>query len=173
MLSIIYDKGNLERIDNITEHAISLFKFPRNINISHYQNFEVRGEAFFESLNKMRVENEKPLWANPRNITAGTLKTLDIDFIDLVKERQLDFYAYSFYSQTNSPSTQEEALKLISTLDFSTAPTYKVCHNVSEIMDYIHYWQKHKDIIPVGIDGIVIKVNDLQQQQITSLGDCL
>ena len=179
-LSIIYEKGSLKRIvtrgdgekgDNITNHASSLLKLPRNINIPHYKNFEIRGEAcmshaVFESLNKIRIENGEPLWANPRNITSGTLKALDTN---LVKERQLDFYAYSFYSQTNSPATQEGALKLLYALGFSITPTYKVCHNVSDIMDYIHYWKEYKNIIPFGIDGIVIKINNLQQQQIIGI----
>ncbi|ROT46903.1 NAD-dependent DNA ligase LigA [Candidatus Cardinium hertigii] len=178
-LSIVYEQGKLVRVvtrgdgekgDDITRNAIKCLPFPKTIEDFSYQSFEVRGEAcmpkaVFEALNNVRKEQGEALWANPRNITAGTLKTLDID---LVKGRSLAFYGYSFYSQAHPCATQQEGLALLSKLGFATAPFYKLCSNTTEIMAYIHYWGQHKDELPFGIDGIVIKVNDLTQQ--TAIG---
>ncbi|MBX9890000.1 MAG: NAD-dependent DNA ligase LigA [Amoebophilaceae bacterium] len=173
-LSLVYEQGKLQRIvtrgdgeqgDNITKNGNLLFNFPEKIPA--YPYVEIRGEAFmshqtFDRLNKLRIENNDLLWANPRNITAGTLKALAIADI---KERKLDFYAYSLHSQPHPCQTQEASLQLLTDLGFSIAPTYKVCHDATAIIDYIHYWADHKEQLPVGIDGIVIKVNHLAQQE--------
>ncbi|WP_339044715.1 NAD-dependent DNA ligase LigA [Cardinium endosymbiont of Tipula unca] len=175
-LSIIYEKGSLVRVvtrgdgakgDEVTQNAKKLFKIPSIINNNSCQSFEVRGEAFmpkeiFEASNRERAKQGQELWANPRNITTGTLKALDEN---LLKERQLAFYAYGFYSPSTPCHTQQEALALLAELGFSIAPTYKVCYNVTELMDYIHSWGKRKNELPVDIDGMVIKVNSFQQQQ--------
>ncbi|TDG94779.1 NAD-dependent DNA ligase LigA [Cardinium endosymbiont of Culicoides punctatus] len=175
-LSMIYEHNSLVRVatrgdgekgDDITQNAKTLFKIPDVITDSQYTSFEVRGEAFmtkefFETSNQERAKQGQELWANPRNITAGTLKTLDLN---LLKEREIIFYAYSFYSQSIPCYTQQEALELLVKLGFSIAPTYKICHDITEIMDYIHSWSKRKNTLLVDIDGIVIKVNAFQQQQ--------
>lgn len=179
-LSIVYDNGNLVRVvtrgdgekgNDITRNAVQCLKLLEKIEDAPCGSFEVRGEAFmsksiFTTLNSTRKKQDAALWANPRNITAGTLKTLDLD---LVKDRQLEFYGYSFYSQTYPCYTQQEALALLSRLGFAIAPTYKVCYDVREIMEYIHYWEQHKNDLPFGIDGIVIKVNQLHQQDVIGI----
>ncbi|WP_342265561.1 NAD-dependent DNA ligase LigA [Cardinium endosymbiont of Philonthus spinipes] len=179
-LSLLYEKGNLVRVvtrgdgqkgDDITGHAIQCLHLPQKIQGAPSASFEVRGEAFmpkavFQALNNKRKAEGAPLWANPRNITAGTLKALDID---LVKDRQLAFYGYSFYATSYHCPTQEAALVLLDSLGFATPPTYKVCHNVMDIMAYIHYWAQHKKDLPVEMDGIVIKVNNLHQQHIIGM----
>lgn len=175
-VSVIYEKGYLVRVvtrgdgekgDEVTQNAKNLFKLPSTIANSSYQSFEIRGEVFmpkeiFEVSNRERAKKGQELWANPRNITTGTLKALDES---LIKERQLAFYAYGFYSPSAPCHTQQEALELLAKLGFSIAPTYKVCHSITEIMSYIHSWGQRKNELSVDIDGIVIKVNSLQQQQ--------
>ncbi|MDN5246971.1 MAG: NAD-dependent DNA ligase LigA [Candidatus Cardinium sp.] len=177
-LSILYEAGQLVRVvtrgdgqkgDDVTHHVGQCLPLPQAIQDAPCAEFEVRGEAFmpkavFKTLNAKRKAQGEPLWANPRNITAGTLKTLDVD---LVKERQLAFHGYSFYASSYDCLTQESALMLLDRLGFST--TYKLCHNVKEIMAYIHYWAKHKKELPVDVDGIVIKVNNLHQQRLIGM----
>ncbi len=176
-LSILYEKGDLIRVvtrgdgekgDDVTQNVTQSLHLPQKIQDPPCPSFEVRGEAFmsklvFNALNAERHSKGEPLWANPRNITAGTLKALDED---LVKDRQLAFYGYSFYGSSYSCATQEAALVLLDKLGFSVAPSYKVCCNVMEIMEYIHYWSEYKKDLPVDVDGIVIKVNNLHQQNI-------
>ncbi|CCM10576.1 DNA ligase [Cardinium endosymbiont cEper1 of Encarsia pergandiella] len=174
-LSILYEKGRLVRVvtrgdgekgDDVTRHVAQCLPLPQNIQNPPCDAFEVRGEAFmskavFKALNSARKAKGEPLWANPRNITAGTLKALDVEG---VKARQLAFYGYGFYGPSYTCPTQQAALALLSALGFSVPPTYKVCHNSVEIMAYIRYCAQYKKDLPVEVDGVVIKVNKLAQQ---------
>ncbi|WP_419241579.1 NAD-dependent DNA ligase LigA [Cardinium endosymbiont of Nabis limbatus] len=175
-LSLLYEQGHLVRVvtrgdgqkgDDITAHATQCLDLPQKIQSAPSASFEVRGEAFmpkavFLALNSGRSAKGAPLWANPRNLTAGTLKALDLA---LVKDRQLAFYGYSFYDASYNCPTQEAALVLLGRMGFSIPSTYKVCDDVRAIMDYIHYWAQHKKDLPVDVDGIVVKVNNLHQQR--------
>ncbi|MGI2299420.1 NAD-dependent DNA ligase LigA [Candidatus Cardinium hertigii] len=174
-LSILYEKGRLVRVvtrgdgekgDDVTRHVAQCLPLPQNIQGAPCDAFEVRGEAFmskavFKALNSARKAKGEPLWANPRNITAGTLKALDVAG---VKDRQLAFYGYGFYGPSYTCPTQQAALVLLAALGFSVPPTYKVCHNGMEIMEYVDYCAWHKKNLPVEVDGVVIKVNKLDQQ---------
>lgn len=175
-LSILYLKGRLVRVvtrgdgekgDDVTDNVRRCLTLPETIQNVPSDSFEVRGEAFmtkalFNQLNAMRDQRGAPLWANPRNLAAGTLKALDPD---LVKHRSLAFYAYSLHGLSSFCLTQEDALGLLAKWGLPVAPTYKVCYNVNQIMEYIHYWSNHKKELTVDVDGIVIKVNQLQQQE--------
>ncbi|TSJ81229.1 MAG: NAD-dependent DNA ligase LigA [Candidatus Cardinium sp.] len=179
-LSILYEHGHLVRVvtrgdgrqgDDVTRNVIQSICLPQKIQDAPCASFEVRGEAFmskavFLALNSERQAAGAPLWANPRNITAGTLKTLDLD---LVKARRLEFYGYSFYAASYSCATQAAALALLDRLGFAVPSTYKVCSSVGVIMDYIHYWAQHKKELPVDVDGIVVKVNNLDQQRMVGM----
>ena len=176
-LSIVYEKGSLVRVvtrgdgekgDNITRNALDFLQLPEKIEDPQYHNFEIRGEAcmhkdVFAACNHARQAQGEPLWANPRNITAGTLKALDAN---VSTERRLAFYGYSFHAHQSPCTTQADALALLRKLGFAVMPTHKVCHTVSDIMDFIHYWHNRKDDLPMEIDGIVIKLNNLYQQQL-------
>ncbi|MDD9139939.1 MAG: NAD-dependent DNA ligase LigA [Candidatus Cardinium sp.] len=176
-LCIRYESGKLVAIvtrgdgtagDDITQRALQCMQLPTVIEDAPFASFEVRGEAFmpkasFKAFNDKRKKEGKPLWANPRNITAGTLNALDGR---LVEDRQLAFYGYSLYTPERFLATHQEALAWLVKWGFSTLPIYKVCKDVSAIMNYIHYWAKHKNELPVSIDGIVVKVNELDQQQL-------
>lgn len=176
-LSILYEKGHLVRAvtrgdgakgDDVTGNVLQCLNLPKKIPAPPCARFEVRGEAFmskavFKTLNRARRAKGEPLWANPRNITAGTLKALDVH---LVKDRQLAFYGYSFYALSDVCPTQEAALGLLAELGFSIPPTYKVCLNLREIMEYIDYCGRLKQDLPVEIDGVVVKVNKIDQQHL-------
>ena len=156
-LSIQYQQGELICMatrgdgfqgDDITQNAWVVRDLPKKLLEVPYTHFEVRGEAFmqkqvFEQCNQTRAQLGQSLWANPRNITAGTLKSLDLE---LIKGRHLHFYAYSFYCTEAGCTTQEEALQILAKLGFSVAPTYKVCRNAKEIIDYIHDLESQKSL---------------------------
>ncbi len=129
----------------------------------------IHAEAFmpktvFKKLNDARKKNDQKLFANPRNTTAGTLKLLDSN---IIKKRSLSYYAYSLKigeKDVNS-ITQEKSIHLLENWGFNISKTYKKCKNISEIFEYIDCWEKLRHDIDVDIDGVVIKVNNIQQQQ--------
>lgn len=174
-ISLLYIGGALQRVvtrgdgtkgDDITQNAQTIASIPKHIQASGVpQEFEVRGEAFmprsqFEAFNKARIAHgEEPL-ANPRNTAAGTLKMLDPR---LVAQRLLDFYPYALKSV--ALKTHEAGIHLLEDWGFNVAPTYKKCTTIEEVITYINYWEANRSKLPVDIDGIVIKINDLDQQE--------
>lgn len=171
-ISLQYSKGQLVRVatrgdgwqgDDVTPNAWVIKNLPRRFTVKVFEHFEVRGEvfmkrSFFEAANKRRALEGEPLWANPRNIAAGTLKSLDRDAI---QDRDLYFYGYSLHALESGLSTQEEVLQWIDGVGFSVAPSYRVCYSAAEIMDYIAFLEANSHILPVDIDGVVVKVNQL------------
>lgn len=179
-ISLQYKHGALQQVltrgdgvqgDDITDNARTIASIPTYIADSSVPKyFEVRGEAFmkratFQALNKHYAKEGNPLLANPRNATAGTLKTLDTR---LVAKRKLDFYPYTLLGENITLLTQQIRLKKLKEWGFDLSSTSLHCEDVAQIMEYINYWQKHRKEVPVDIDGIVIKVNDIYQQ--TRLG---
>ena len=175
-ISLLYQEGALKRVvtrgdgekgDDITKNAQTIANIPKRIQAKELPHeFEVRGEALmprsqFEALNKARIaRGEEPL-ANPRNTAAGTLKMLDPS---LVAQRSLDFYPYAIKTEATALTTHEIGIHLLEKWGFQVSPTYKKCATLEEVMAYIHHWEIHKRQLPVDIDGVVIKINDLDQQ---------
>lgn len=175
-ISLWYQNGTLERVvtrgdgeqgDDITKNARIIETLPKRIQVQGVPKmFEVRGEALmprihFDALNKARaVRGEEPL-ANPRNTTAGTLKIIDAA---LFAQRWLDFYPYALKTEEITPKTHEACIHLLEEWGFTTSPTYKKCGSIEEVMAYINYWKVHRKNLPVDIDGIVIKINNIEQQ---------
>lgn len=129
---------------------------------------EVRGEAFmprksFESLNKAKLENEEEPFANPRNAAAGSLRQLDPK---IAAKRNLDIFVYSIadLGETGVVS-HSQGLDLLDDLGFKTNPERKKCANIDEVIQYIEEWTKKRPALSYDIDGIVIKVDSLDQQQ--------
>ena len=177
-ISLLYKKGKLDRVitrgdgvkgDDITENAKQIPNIPQVIEHKDLPPaFEVRGEAFmpladFEKLNKDRLLHGLEPLANPRNATAGTLKTLK----NTGPKRSLDCYMYSLLSTDIDLPTHEVCIQWLEKWGFHVSPTYKKCLTLEGIMDYIGYWESAKKGLPVAIDGVVIKVNNtLQQNQL-------
>lgn len=134
--------------------------------------FEVRGEVYmdhasFSSLNKEREEKQEPLFANPRNAAAGSLRQLDAR---ITASRQLRFYAYSFENLSkesfkHKPSSQWEILNLLRHLGFATSPLSHLITQEDEIWTYYEDLSNHRYQLAYDIDGVVIKVNDLILQE--------
>ncbi len=131
-------------------------------------DFEVRGEIFmkiddFLKLNKEREDLGEKLFANPRNSAAGTLKLQDAR---IVAKRKLDIYLYSLISLEDELKSQEENLKLLKELGFKVNPEYKICSNINEVLDVCKKFEQMRDTLEYEVDGAVIKVNSIRQQNI-------
>ncbi|WHY98022.1 NAD-dependent DNA ligase LigA [Peribacillus simplex] len=128
---------------------------------------EVRGEAFmpkksFESLNKAKEERGEEPFANPRNAAAGSLRQLDPK---LAAKRNLDIFLYAIadFGETGVRS-HSEGLDLLDRLGFKTNRERKTCSNIEEVIAYIVEWTEQRPNLAYDIDGIVVKVDSLEQQ---------
>ena len=161
-------RGDGTRGDDITANARTIRSIPLKIRqgIEMPGTFEVRGEVFmprkvFESLNAEKAANGEPLLANPRNTASGTLKMQDSS---IVANRKLDCFLYSFQSGDRVVSTHEEAIHLIVKAGFNVSNTYRKCKDIDKVLEYINAWENKRFDLPLDTDGIVIKVNSLDQQ---------
>ena len=141
--------------------------FPKNI-IYDLKDFEVRGEIYmkiadFERMNKDREKNGKKLFANPRNSTAGTLKLQDPQ---IVAKRNLNIFLYSLISTDVELESQEENLRLLKQLGFKINPDYKICKTIEEVLLFCKKLEEKRYSLDYEIDGAVIKVNSIRQQNI-------
>ena len=132
------------------------------------QRIEVRGEVYmtknaFEKINREKEKNGEELFANPRNAAAGSLKLLDPK---IVATRGLDIYVWGIGQvQGISLKTHAEVLDYLKKCGFRVNPHYKVCSRIDEVIDYCNSWENKKDKLEVEIDGMVLKVNSLAQQE--------
>ncbi len=132
-------------------------------------DIEVRGEIYmpkksFEKLNEERLDKNLPLFANPRNAAAGSVRNLDPR---IVSKRNLSTFIYSVPSARDMGfKTHHEALHYLDQLGFRTNRERKLCQNIDEVLDFISYWSNHLNDLDYEIDGLVIKVNDLEKQEI-------
>lgn len=129
--------------------------------------FEVRGEVFmkideFKKYNEERAEKGLKLFANPRNLSAGTLKLQDPKEVAL---RPLDIFVYYLLSDQNEFSSQYSNLQFLKKTGFKTNPHYKLCKNIEEVLEFCRYWDLNRSKLTYEIDGIVIKVNDIELQK--------
>ena len=172
-ISINYENGKLVSAatrgdgmvgENVTENIKTIFSIPKTLKTK--KSFEVRGEVYlpkksFELLNKEREENNEVLFANPRNAAAGSLRQLDSK---ITAKRRLSAFIYSVVGDENINS-QKIALTVAADLGLPVNPNFKLCKTIDEVVDYIMYWEEHKQDLPYEIDGIVIKVNSYSLQE--------
>lgn len=129
---------------------------------------EVRGEVFlsrstFLKLNQERAEAGEPLFANPRNATAGTLKLLDPR---IVAQRQLDIFCYALWVNNAHPfPTHWEALQWLSAAGFKTNPSNRLCHSLDEVIAHYREFCDRRDELGYEVDGTVVKVNQTALQE--------
>ena len=156
-------RGNGVIGEDITHNVRTIKKLP--LTLHKKVDLEVRGEIYmnkkvFNELNEKRKQENLNLFQNPRNAAAGSIRQLDSS---ITKERQLDIVLYHLPNTTLKKHS--EKIELLKECVLPTNPNNKICKNIDEIMDYIHYWTKHRPELPYEIDGIVIKVNDLAMQK--------
>jgi DNA ligase (NAD+) len=178
-MSLTYDNGLLTRGvtrgdgvrgDDVTNNIKTILSIPLKVKGKKYPaSFEVRGEVFlpkevFQQLNKEREDIGEEKYANARNTASGTVKMQDSTE---VARRKLDCFTYALLGD-NTAKTHEEAIHQLEQWGFNVSPTYKKCKNIQEVLDYINHWDTKRQSLPLETDGVVIKVNSLEQQQ--SLG---
>ena len=175
-ISLRYEDGNLQvavtrgdgvKGDDVTTNVRTIRTVPLHMQGEDYPaEFEIRGEilmpfAVFNRLNEERLEAGEALFANPRNAAAGTLK---LQNSSIVAKRQLDCYLYYVPGEITLTPTHYGNLMKAREWGFNIPPYIGLCHNIDEILDFIHKWDVERKNLPVPIDGIVIKVNSIKQQ---------
>ena len=174
-ISLTYEKGVLVRGatrgdgvvgEDITENIRTIKSIP--LVLDKEIDIEVRGEVYlskasFEKINKEREKNGEPLFQNCRNAAAGSVRNLDAS---VTKKRELDCLIYHLPNPLDyGIKTHYEALAFMKELGFNT--NYKanrLVNNIDEVLDYIKEWTEKRSSLPYDIDGIVIKVNDINMQ---------
>lgn len=176
-ISLVYEQGVLVRGvtrgdgvrgDDVTANVRTIRSIPLKIKKQNLpDSFEVRGEVFmpkavFSQLNKEREDIGEERYANARNTTSGTLKMQDSTE---VARRKLDCYTYFLLGDDVDLTTHEEGIKQMETWGFHVSPTYRKCKTLQEVLDYIEEWDSKRHDLPLDTDGVVIKVNNIDQQQ--------
>ena len=166
----VFDKGatrgNGVVGEDITENLKTVKSIPLNINQDN--EVVVRGEVYiskenFENINKSQEEQGLQLFANPRNLAAGTLRQLDSK---LTAKRPLDIFVFNLeYIEGMEFESHSQSLEYLHKLGFKVSPNYKVCNSIDEVIEHIEYWTKNRDSLEFDIDGMVIKVNNLKQRE--------
>ena len=175
-ISLLYEHGRLERAvtrgdgekgDDVTENVITIKSIPLQLTGNDYpERFEIRGEILlpwkeFERLNQERAFNEEPLFANPRNAAAGSIKMQNSAE---VARRGLDAYFYYLIGDNLPYDTHYDNLQAARRWGFKVSDITKVMHSIEEVDAYISYWDTERKNLPVATDGLVFKVNSLRQQ---------
>ena len=175
-ISLVYTGNRLERAvtrgdgttgDDITRNVIEIGDIPQVIiNGSLDADFEIRGEIFmpwksFDDLNKRREEDEEPLFANPRNAAAGSLKLLDSEE---VANRGLKAILYHIITENQRFSTHYESLEWARQCRFPVSEYTKLCKDIEEVIDFLDFWDVERRNLEYPTDGVVIKVNNLIDQ---------
>ena len=157
-------RGNGVVGENITHNVKTIKSIP--LKLTKNIDIEVRGEIFmpkasFIELNKEREENEEELFANCRNAAAGSVRQLDSS---IAAKRNLD--AFLYYNMDKNIKTQEEALLSMKALGLKINTLYKHAKNIDEVIEYIDHIAQIRPDLPYDIDGVVIKVNELELHNI-------
>ncbi len=180
-LALTYENGVLVRGvtrgdgitgEEITQNVRTIRSIPLQLNTQTPPPVvEVRGEAFlpldvFEQINQEREEAGEPLFANPRNAAAGTLRQLDPRIVD---RRRLDFFPYTLHipgkDDADVARTQWAALELLQKLGFRVNPNRKLCASLEDVRDYYNYWDIERRNLPYMTDGVVVKLNSFSLQE--------
>lgn len=152
--------------EDITSNLRTIRSIP--LRIKNNLTIEVRGEAFmpkksFEQLNKMKEENGEEPFANPRNAAAGSLRQLDPK---IAASRNLDIFLYSIANpEAIGIESHSEGLNLLDELGFKTNKERRTCSSIEEVIQYVSEWNEKRPTLPYEIDGIVIKVDNFEQQE--------
>lgn len=160
-------RGDGVRGDDVSNNVKTIRSIPLMINGKAIpDSFEVRGEVFmpkdvFLKLNRERDDIGEERYANARNTAAGTVKMQDSSE---VARRRLDCYVYSLLG-VSGIKTHDEAIRKLESWGFNVSPTYRKCESISDVIEYIREWELKRHELPLETDGVVIKVNNLEQQE--------
>ncbi len=156
-------RGNGQVGENITENLKTIKHIPKKLK--EPINITVRGEVFigkkeFDKMNEERQANEESLFANARNAAAGSLRQLDSE---ITAKRPLDIYIFNVQKSENIEfSSHEESLEYLEKLGFNVNPVKVLCSSIPEVIDEIKKIGENREKLSFGIDGAVVKVDDLK-----------
>lgn len=176
-VSLVYENSRLKTAatrgdgmkgDDITQNIKTVKSIPLSAESSKISNFEVRGELFIKKNDFIKINEEQELkgekiFANARNTAAGTIKLKDPK---TVASRPLNFYSYFIYTDEINISSHLESLKLLEQLRFPVNKNYHKAADINEVKKFCDKIEEKRDSLPYDIDGIVVKVNSISQQEI-------
>ena len=174
-ISLTYENGALVQAltrgdgvqgDAITTNVKTINSIPLKLKGNYPKFFEIRGEIIlpwmgFHKMNEKRAELGEPLYSNPRNTASGSLKLQDSS---LVAERPLICFFYALAADQLMIDSQFEALKKAREWGFKVPDSASLAHSIDEVFEFITEWDEKRKSLPYEIDGIVIKVNQFNQQ---------
>ncbi|WP_420910111.1 NAD-dependent DNA ligase LigA [Odoribacter lunatus] len=175
-ISLTYRDGELLRAvtrgdgvkgDDVTANVRTIRTIPLKLQGNYPAEFEIRGEILmpftvFNHLNREKAEANEPLFANPRNAAAGTLK---LQNSAQVAKRRLDCFLYYLPGEESVAATHYGNLMKAKEWGFHIPPYVELCKSIDEVWGFIEKWDKERVNLSVPIDGIVVKVNELEKQR--------
>ncbi|CAN5389916.1 NAD-dependent DNA ligase LigA [soil metagenome] len=173
-MSLVYKKGELytaatrgdgEKGDDVTNNIKTIRSIPNSVNCS--DEFEVRGEIFINKNDFIKINEEQELkggkiFANARNTAAGTIKQKDSK---KVAERPLNFFAYYLRNETDTPPDHKASLAELKKLGFPVNESSRLASDMNEVKKFIDEIENLRDSLPYDIDGVVVKINSIEQQE--------
>ncbi|WP_178988081.1 NAD-dependent DNA ligase LigA [Winogradskyella schleiferi] len=174
-MNITYENGKLLRAvtrgdgvqgDEVTANIKTINTVPLQLKGEYPERFDIRGEVIlpiegFLKMNEDRIANDEEPYRNPRNTASGSLKLQDSAE---VARRPLEFLMYSIKGNNLTIESQYEGLEKARAWGFKVPPEAKLVKSIDAVLEYINYWDEHRHNLPYEIDGVVVKVNNLYQQ---------
>jgi len=175
-ISLTYENGLLGKAvtrgdgfqgDDVTNNIKTIKSVPLQLKGDYPPKFDIRGEIIltlegFAKMNAERVEAGEDAYMNPRNTASGSLKLQDSA---LVAQRPLECLLYSIAGDNLGVSSQFEVLEKARSWGFKVPTVAKLCKSTAEVMQFADYWEVHRHDLPYETDGVVVKVNSIQQQE--------
>ncbi|MEE1964051.1 NAD-dependent DNA ligase LigA [Allomuricauda taeanensis] len=175
-ISLTYEEGKLIRAvtrgdgfqgDDVTTNIKTIRSVPLQLKGDYPPKFDIRGEIIltlegFAKMNQERIEAGEDPYMNPRNTASGSLKLQDSA---LVAQRPLECLLYSVAGSNLGISSQFEMLEKARSWGFKVPTVAKLCKSTEEVMQFADYWDSHRHSMPFETDGVVVKVNSIQQQE--------
>ncbi|MCH9661752.1 MAG: NAD-dependent DNA ligase LigA [Bacteroidetes bacterium] len=175
-MSLTYENGKLVRAvtrgdgfkgDNVTTNVKTIKSVPLQLQGDYPSKFEIRGEIVlpwegFNAMNEERVATGEEPYRNPRNTASGSLKLQDSSE---TAKRPLECLLYSIKGERLGIATQFENLEKARSWGFKVPSIAKLANSIDEVLEFVNYWDIHRHDLPYETDGVVVKVNDLQQQE--------
>lgn len=175
-ISLTYEEGQLVRAltrgdgfqgDDVTANVKTIRSVPLHLRGDYPPKFDIRGEIIlplegFKKMNEERIKNGDDPYMNPRNTASGSLKLQDSA---LVAERPLDCLLYALVGRDLPAKTHFELLDKARGWGFKIPAEAQLCHSMEEVLNFLEHWDIHRHELPYETDGVVIKINVLQQQE--------
>jgi DNA ligase (NAD+) len=168
LLEVGATRGDGLRGENITQNLRTVKSIPLSVPKEAPRRFEVRGEVYlpktgFKKLNEERAKEELPLFANPRNAAAGSVRQLDPR---ITAQRPLDIFVYALgWAEGRAvPDTHWEIMQYLKSLGFKLNPNNTLCRTIDEAKAFYAKWVKNQEALPYEADGVVVKINSIPYQ---------